>query len=300
MKLFSSLAPVAIVAIILVAVGVHRRSPISEDLGLIDAERSRLTAHFDSVISILGATDVSRLTSLERRNRERALQHLVDYRDRSVFPHNHHSPGMRVPYFRDRHGVLCAMAYLIDRSGRGDIVDLIEARMNNGFIAELASDSVIGPVVVEWLEENGISAREAAMIQPAYSGLIPRDAIPRDPSDVPRAYGVASAGLGAVNLFTGVTNLVWQTSPTFLAPVGVVIGGAGVVLGATAFDNGGDRAIIGVADAAIGVASLLLSLNRMLRSGEEGKGMLAQREETWTPIVFRGANSTRVGVSLRF
>ncbi len=38
MKLFSSLAPVAIVAIILVAVGVHRRSPISEDLGVIDAE----------------------------------------------------------------------------------------------------------------------------------------------------------------------------------------------------------------------------------------------------------------------
>lgn len=135
MKLFSSLAPVAIVAIILVAVGVHRGSPISEDLGLIDAERSRLTAHFDSVTGILGATDVSRLTSLERGNRERALRHLVDYRDRGVFPHNHDFPGMPVPYFRDRHGVLCAMAYLIDRSGRGDIVDLVEARMNNGWIA---------------------------------------------------------------------------------------------------------------------------------------------------------------------
>ena len=296
MKLFSSLAPVAIVAIILVAVGVHRRSPISEDLGLIDAERSRLTAHFDSVTGILGATDVSRLTSLERRNRERALRHLVDYRDRGVFPHNHRFPEMRVPYFRDRHGVLCAMAYLIDRSGRGDIVDLVEARMNNGLIAGLASDSVIGPVLVEWLEENGISAREAAMIQPAYKRL----AIPSDPSDIPTAYGVASAGLGAVNLFTGAANLVWETSPTFLAPVGVVIGGAGVVLGATAFDNGGDRAILGVADAAIGMASLLLSLNRMLRSGEEDEGTIAQREETWTPIVLRGANSTRVGVSLRF
>ncbi len=170
MKLFSSLAPVAIVAIILVAVGVHRGSPISEDLGLIDAERSRLTAHFDSVTGVLGATDISRLTSVERRNRERALGHLVDYRDRGVFPHNHHFPGTRVPYFRDRHGVLCAMAYLIDRSGRGDIVDLVEARMNNGWIAELANDSVIGPVLVEWLEENGISAREAAMIQPAYEG----------------------------------------------------------------------------------------------------------------------------------
>ena len=299
MKLFSSLAPVAIVAIILVAVGVHRRSPISEDLGLIDAERSRLTAHFDSVTGILGATDVSRLTSLERRNRERALRHLVDYRDRGVFPHNHRFPEMRVPYFRDRHGVLCAMAYLIDRSGRGDIVDLVEARMNNGLIAGLASDSVIGPVLVEWLEENGISAREAAMIQPMYRGVI-TPGIPSDPSDIPTAYGVASAGLGTVNLFTGVANLVWETSPTFLAPVGVVIGGAGVVLGATAFDNGGDRAILGVADAAIGMASLLLSLNRMLRSGEEDEGTIAQREETWTPIVLRGANSTRVGVSLRF
>ena len=300
MKLFSSLAPVAIVAIILVAVGVHRRSPISEDLGLIDAERSRLTAHFDSVTGILGATDVSRLTSLERRNREQALRHLVDYRDRGVFPHNHRFPEMRVPYFRDRHGVLCAMAYLIDRSGRGDIVDLVEARMNNGFIAGLASDSVIGPVLVEWLEENGISAREAAMIQPTYNGSIFSDPIPSDPSDIPTAHGVASAGLGAVNLFTGVANLVWETRPTFLAPVGVVIGGAGVVLGATAFDNGGDRAILGVADAAIGMASLLLSLNKMLRSGEEGEETIAQREETWTPIVFRGANSTRVGVSLRF
>lgn len=298
MKLFSSLAPVAIVAIILVAVGVHRRSPIAEDLGVIDAEQSRLTAHFDSVTGILGATDVSGLTSLERRNRERALRHLVDYRNRGVFPHNHDFPGTRVPYFRDRHGVLCAMAYLIDRSGRGDMVDLVEARMNNGWIAELASDSVIGPALVEWLEENGISAREAAMIQPAYNGR--NGLILVSDSDVPTAYGVASAGLGAVNLFTGVANLVWETSPTFLAPVGVVTGGAGVVLGATAFDNGGDRAIIGVADAAIGMASLLLSLNRMLRSGEEGEGMLAQREKTWTPIVFRGASSTRVGVNLRF
>ena len=298
MKLFSSLAPVAIVAIILVAVGVHRGSPISEDLGLIDAEGSRLTAHFDSVTGILGATDVSRLTSLERGNRERALQHLVDYRDRGVFPHNHDFPGMPVPYFRDRHGVLCAMAYLIDRSGRGDIVDLVEARMNNGWIAELANDSVIGPVLVEWLEENGISAREAAMIQPAYNGR--NGLILVSDSDVPTAYGVASAGLGAVNLFTGVANLVWETGPTFLAPVGVVMGGAGVVLGATAFDNGGDRAILGVADAAIGMASLLLSLNRMLRSGEEGEGMLARSDKTWTPIVFRGSSSTRVGVNLRF
>ena len=69
-----------------------------------------------------------------------------------------------MPFFRDGQGALCAMAYLIERSGRRDLVDRVALTRNNAFIAELAND----PELRVWLDSVGLTVTEAARIQPTY------------------------------------------------------------------------------------------------------------------------------------
>jgi hypothetical protein len=56
------------------------------------------------------------------------------------------------------------MAYLIERSGRRDLVHRIASTQNNAFIAELANDRELRG----WLDSVGLSVTEAARIQPTY------------------------------------------------------------------------------------------------------------------------------------
>ena len=70
-----------------------------------------------------------------------------------------------MPFFRDGYGALCAMAYLIERSGRRDLADRVALTRNNAFIAELAND----PELRVWLDSVGLSVTEAARIQPTYA-----------------------------------------------------------------------------------------------------------------------------------
>src|SRR6266705_6614732 len=81
-----------------------------------------------------------------------------------LFPQNTDFPGQRVPYFIDRYGTRCAMAYLIEQSGEGDLVTRVAATHNNARIPELRTDPDLGA----WLWRNGITLEEAARIQPAY------------------------------------------------------------------------------------------------------------------------------------
>lgn len=56
------------------------------------------------------------------------------------------------------------MAHLIDSSGRRDIVARVAASRNTAHVAELAGDAAL----VDWLDEHGLTAAEAAQIQPEY------------------------------------------------------------------------------------------------------------------------------------
>jgi len=56
------------------------------------------------------------------------------------------------------------MAYLIERSGRHDLVDRVALTRNDAFIAELPDD----PALRVWLDSVGLSVAEAARIQPTY------------------------------------------------------------------------------------------------------------------------------------
>lgn len=129
-------------------------------------EKQRLQAHFLQVEAELRRRDVSHLSAAQRATRQRLIAWGGEYRAGGEFPRNEYFPGQRVPIFRDAHGTLCAMAYLIDRSGRADIVDKVAARRNLAYIPELADD----PALVAWLSENGLMLDEAARIQPTYEG----------------------------------------------------------------------------------------------------------------------------------
>lgn len=137
-----------------------------ETLSFQVAETARIRSHLARVERELRGRDVSCLDLAQRRARARNLVALHAYWVRGVFPHNHDFPNRRVPYFVDRHGTLCAMAYLIERSGAGDLVHRVAASYNNARIRELAADQELE----SWLDRNGLTVGEAARIQPDYVG----------------------------------------------------------------------------------------------------------------------------------
>ena len=114
-------------------------------------EVARLRAHFDSVDAELRQVDAGPLTPAQRTARAMLIAWLREYRDAGSFPRNDRF-AEPMPFFRDSHGALCAMAYLIDRSGRGDLVNRVASTRNNAFIAELAND----PALVDWLDSTGL------------------------------------------------------------------------------------------------------------------------------------------------
>src|SRR5437870_1560004 len=132
----------------------------------VAAETARIRAHLDSVERELRAKDVAALTPAQRAARLRNLDVLHRYWVRGVFPLNTDFPSQRVPYFIDRYGTRCAMAYLIEQSGHGDFVARVAATHNNARIWELQDN----PALVAWLDQNGMTLAEAARVQPSYDG----------------------------------------------------------------------------------------------------------------------------------
>jgi hypothetical protein len=133
--------------------------------GDVPAETARVRAHLARVEAELRSKDVSALTATQREARARNLDVLHEYWVRGAFPVNTDFPGRRVPYFVDRYGTLCAMAYLIEQSGRGDLVARIASTDNNAYVRDLQNDAELGA----WLRDNGLTAAEAARIQPSYA-----------------------------------------------------------------------------------------------------------------------------------
>ncbi len=131
----------------------------------VTAEVVRIQAHFDSVLVELAGADVGALAPAQLSNRTALTGALAAYRERGLFPNNYDFPGQSVPYFVDRKtGVLCAVAHLLELTGRRDIVDRVAASDNNVWVNNLAGDAELA----SWLSEQGISLAEAARIQVPY------------------------------------------------------------------------------------------------------------------------------------
>jgi hypothetical protein len=292
----SAAGVIATVALLGLATGQRNQ----EDLALQRRERAQLRAHFDSVLAELRERDVSGLRMAQREARGRLILALERYRDGGIFPHNHDFPGERVPYFRDRHGTLCAMAYLVATTGRNDIVDAVAERANNAYIAELAADARLRA----WLDSVGLTAAEAARIQPEYQGR----PIARVADEArPARSVVPSLALGVPAVITTILN--WRAPREKRADgsllVGALTGAAAAILGGAilADERDGQMAALGVADVAVGSAAIVSVVRRSLRlartAGPHPPVAAAQSRLTLDVIPRRRANVVSPAVRVR-
>jgi hypothetical protein len=221
----------------------------------VRAEIDRLRTHFDIVDTELRARDASALTPDRRARRDRLIEWLRDYRHEGEFPVNAGHADVAVPIFRDADARLCAMAYLIGRSGRGDIVERIASERNTAYVRELTDD----PELVAWLDDHGLTAAEAGRIQPFY-GPIPEE--PHEEPDNERVsahYALASMALSGASLVTSHANI---TDASQLAGMlGLVAGASTAAAGVLRLDEDGGTRTIAVANTAVGVFAIGAALH---------------------------------------
>lgn len=221
------------------------------------AETARIRARLAAVERNLRGKDVSALPPGERVARLRNLDVLHEYWVRGVFPKNTNVPGARVPYFVDRYGTRCAMAYLIEQSGRGDLVARVAATNNNARIRDLKAD----PELVTWLRENGLTAGEAALIQPSYDG--PPAAAPSDASAGYKTTTGVAVGASAITMALNAART--GVSPNLTGVLGIASGAVGLAAGAPNLDKSGSRRTLGLLNTGVGTASVLLGVYRLTR-----------------------------------
>jgi hypothetical protein len=238
--------------------GASRPKPVES---VRRAEVTRLQRHFDSVDIELRSRDVSSFTPAQKVRRARLIQWLREYRNAATFPKNDRFK-VATPFFRDSEGTLCAMAYLIDRSGRRDIVDKVAATRNNAYVRELADD----PALIAWLDSSGLSLAEAARIQPQYDGpFFPPP--PEDPDHVKSGFALAAVGLGSASLATTAVNIM---RPTYLGGLlGVVAGTAAIIVGADHLDQNLGTKRVAVATTTLGALSLGAGIYGFLEARRE-------------------------------
>ena len=275
--------------------------PLSPHELHVRSEVVRLRAHFDSVDIELRIRPVSHLPRGQRANRAKLIAWLKEYRDAGEFPLNNEFVGQAVPFFRDSNGTLCAMAYLVDRSGRGDIVEHIAKTRNNAYIRELTDDRKL----VAWLEEFGLSAAEAARIQPAYNGgpccVIGDPVVPDNKVD--GGYALLSVGLGGSSLGTLGFNLF---SPSRVSgAAGLMAGAAAIIAGAAHTGDYGDRKVAR-ANVAVGSIAVLASLRGLFYSPRVSTHASVQASKQKlvsdaqiAPDLIVSPSETRVGLRMR-
>jgi HEAT repeat protein len=157
--------------------------------GHVSVETADLQAHYARVEAELRAAPPPADPALAA-SRAAAIDLLHTYWQRGDFGRNLDHPGQRQPYFVDRDGRRCAVAYLLDRTGQRSLVLEIAAARNHAWVAELLDDARLHL----WLQEHGLSAVEAARIQaPIRMPRIPEPPPRTPPTWVPFVPGDAVA-----------------------------------------------------------------------------------------------------------
>jgi len=126
------------------------------------AERKQIKLHLMIAEQKLRSADTSHLSDEVRGLRRRMLELLNEYWKKEEFPINT-DYSIKTSQLRDKYGTRCAMAYLIERSGHIDLVNLLTIQNN---LVDI--DDVKDGQLMSWLDRFGLSKQEAAMIQPQY------------------------------------------------------------------------------------------------------------------------------------
>lgn len=221
-------------------------------------EVARIQQHLAGAEQLLYHADTSRFSAEQLKARKTNIALLHGYTEAGRFPRNLDFPNERRPYFVDDRGVQCAMAYLIAKSGRTDIVERVRTTNNNAYIRDLTSDTAL----LAWLDDAGLSVEEAARIQPTYGDYYYSERITTD-------YAIASLSLSLINGTVIAWNMTAPTPPevpSWRGLFGVMTGGASIFLGATHFDDEGDWRTVGLWNAAVGVFTAGVGLVNLVRS----------------------------------
>ena len=165
-----------------------------------DSEILRITTHLNFVASLLANTDVSHLNKSQSENREKVLALLEIYTQENPFPKNYDYLNERRPTFIDKHGSICAVGYLVQQTIGDEAAQAINSEYKYGFVMEMESE-----LLDEWLNEYGLTKKEAAMIQPSYGPITGEEQIIEFRS-VKTSYAVSSGLLTGWQLaFTGLS-----------------------------------------------------------------------------------------------
>jgi hypothetical protein len=214
-------------------------------------EIARIRSHFDSVLVELKSADVSTYGASQLARRATLVSTLRGYRDRGAFPNNYDFAAP-TPYFIDRKtGTLCAVAFLMESTGRRDMVERIALANNNVWVPDLVGNRE----VQTWLSASGITLAEAARIQVPYDFMPPEPTPPPAPNN--RSAAVATvASLGAA-LFSLNSNPAKSSSRY---AVGALVGAVGMVVGRSGgsaqASPGLQRATVVAGATSIGIAAL--------------------------------------------
>jgi hypothetical protein len=291
-------AAIALVAIGTAASAPRRleRAPAPATAG---AEVARIRAHFDSVLVELTARDLGALSSSQRQHRAALDATLAAYRDRGLFPRNYDFPGQAVPYFVDpRTGVLCAVAHLLESTGRRDIVDRVSHGDNNVWVSQLAGDTAF----TGWLSANGITLKEAARIQLPYVQPVTKAEEARNVAFM----SVAPFAIGGAAI-TSLMNVLGNADGhrTGVSKVGLVSGIVTTAMGVALVGKSGIAPAVGASAIAVGGTSIALSTRSMRRNAAIVSAREAAREREVAAAVqptvdATGGAGARVAVTVRF
>jgi hypothetical protein len=278
--------------------GLARESIVprgGENSGGRAAEVQRIRLHFDSVLVELRGRDVASLSDRQRERRATLIATLEAYRDRGWFPRNYDFPGQLVPYFVDRRtGVLCAVAHLLESTGRRDIVNRVARTNNNVWVAEFAPDSALG----SWLAAHGLTLDEASRIQVPYDEDAPESA----------ALGVAAATGGAVvmSAWNATVNRRGKGKVgTFLGVAfGVAALGATSVAGSASGDGFGPGPLVTLAAGSLSTGLAIRGVLRQRRLEAARRATVppaitAQKEPVQTTLAPTISTDGQAGVVLR-
>jgi len=260
-------------------------------------ETARLRLHFAEVEREMLSRDISDLTPAQHVARAEQIEQLRRYAARGAFPRNTYHPGKRTPYFRDASGNLCAMAFLIAASGRGDIVDHIARNRNYAFVPDLIDE----PGLAEWLQDHGLTVAEAARIQPAYDGnpcCVVEDPTVNHPSAGYLAVSAGASTLSAISIAWNARSADRVAVQRWKGFFGAGVGGANLVLGLSKLGSEGwENQTAAIWNVAIGVTAGLLGVRALVAKPAAGPGISARL--TVAPVASAGSGPG-IGLAGRF
>jgi|GEM_PF-6181508 len=126
-------------------------------------EQVRIRTHLAYAEFLLGKRNVSHLSVEMQAKRSHALDLLHEYWTRGQFPLNNDYKNERRPCFIDDNGTICAVGYLVEKTAGREAAEYINDKHMYQEIMEMKD-----PMIFEWMQQNGLTEEECAIIQPSY------------------------------------------------------------------------------------------------------------------------------------